>query len=74
MATFGPNLTQLPDCRPTSHNFVKDAKLAYFKVRPHVRFVEADPTVLSSKIKNLKMRQVEIEARSLPTFAAPQTT
>jgi fatty-acyl-CoA synthase len=48
-------------------------QIAYFKIPEHVRFVEEFPATLSGKIQKYKMREFEIEARSLQQVAAAVT-
>jgi fatty-acyl-CoA synthase len=45
------------------------ARLAYFKVPEHIRFVDSYPTTLSGKVQKFKMRQFEIESRGLAQLA-----
>jgi fatty-acyl-CoA synthase len=39
------------------------ARLAYFKVPEHIRFVDAYPMTLSGKVQKFKMREFEITSR-----------
>jgi fatty-acyl-CoA synthase len=49
------------------------ARLAYFKVPEHIRFVDAYPMTLSGKVQKFKMREFEIADRSLEAVANRQT-
>jgi fatty-acyl-CoA synthase len=52
--------------------FCRD-QIAYFKIPEHIRFVTEFPATLSGKIQKFKMREFEIEARSLQSVAAART-
>jgi len=49
------------------------AQIAYYKIPEHVRFVDEFPATLSGKIQKYKIREFEIEARSLQTIAKTTT-
>jgi fatty-acyl-CoA synthase len=49
------------------------ARLAYYKVPEHIRFVDAYPMTLSGKVQKFKMRELEIANRSLEGVASRQT-
>jgi fatty-acyl-CoA synthase len=49
------------------------ARLAYYKVPEHIRFVDAYPMTLSGKVQKFKMREFEISARNLGAVANQQT-
>jgi len=49
------------------------ARLAYYKVPEHIRFVDAFPMTLSGKVQKFKMREFEIANRSLEKVATRQT-
>jgi fatty-acyl-CoA synthase len=49
------------------------ARLAYYKVPQHIRFVDAYPMTLSGKVQKFKMREFEIATRSLEAVANRQT-
>jgi fatty-acyl-CoA synthase len=49
------------------------ARLAYYKVPEHIRFVNAYPMTLSGKVQKFKMREFEIATRSLEKVAIRQT-
>lgn len=48
-------------------------QIAHFKIPESVRFVDAFPTTLSGKIQKFKIRESEIEARSLQRAASVET-
>jgi fatty-acyl-CoA synthase len=48
-------------------------KIAHFKIPQHIRFVESFPMTASGKVQKFRMRQMEIEARSLEAVAKIQT-
>ena len=49
------------------------ARLAYYKVPQHIRFVDAYPMTLSGKVQKFKMREFEIASRNLEAVANRQT-
>ena len=49
------------------------ARLAYYKVPEHIRFVDAYPMTLSGKVQKFKMREFEIATRGLEEVANRQT-
>ncbi len=49
------------------------ARLAYYKVPEHIRFVDAYPMTLSGKVQKFKMREFEIATRGLEAVANRQT-
>jgi fatty-acyl-CoA synthase len=49
------------------------ARLAYYKVPEHIRFVDAYPMTLSGKVQKFKMREFEIATRGLEVVANRQT-
>ena len=49
------------------------ARLAYYKVPEHIRFVDAYPMTLSGKVQKFKMREFEIATRGLEAVATRQT-
>ena len=49
------------------------ARLAYYKVPEHIRFVDAYPMTLSGKVQKFKMREFEIATRILEVVANRQT-
>ncbi len=49
------------------------ARLAYYKVPEHIRFVDAYPMTLSGKVQKFKMREFEIATRGLEKVATRQT-
>jgi fatty-acyl-CoA synthase len=48
-------------------------QIAYYKIHEHIRFVTEFPATLSGKIQKYKMREFEIEARSLKNVAKTAT-
>ncbi|MGA8161844.1 MAG: AMP-binding protein, partial [Acidobacteriaceae bacterium] len=48
-------------------------QIAYFKIPEYIRFVEEFPATLSGKIQKYKIREFEIEARSLQSVATTAT-
>jgi fatty-acyl-CoA synthase len=48
-------------------------QIAYFKIPEYIRFVDEFPATLSGKIQKFKIREFEIEARSLQNEATTQT-
>ena len=48
-------------------------QIAYYKIPEHVRFVDEFPATLSGKIQKYKIREFEIEARSLQSIAKTAT-
>jgi fatty-acyl-CoA synthase len=48
-------------------------QIAYYKVPEHIRFVDEFPATLSGKIQKYKIRDFEIEARSLQSVARAAT-
>ncbi len=46
------------------------ARLAYYKVPEHIRFVDAYPMTLSGKVQKFKMREFEIAIRNLEEVAS----
>src|ERR1019366_423848 len=49
------------------------ARLAYYKVPEHLRFVDAYPMTLSGNVQKFKMREFEIATRSLEGVENRQT-
>jgi fatty-acyl-CoA synthase len=48
-------------------------QIAYYKIPEHIRFVDEFPATLSGKIQKYKIRDFEIEARSLQSVAKAAT-
>lgn len=64
-----------PDIDATEDEIKEFCKgqIAYYKIPEHIRFVDEFPATLSGKIQKYKMREFEIEARSLQDVAKTAT-